>query len=127
MTRVDVDTGCMEVYDRQLRRFGVKLPLQLLALLTVQAIVLQPLESGLLSVGHGILPIVLDFARLGSVGDHFTISPAGSSRPFASQLATKYSIAATEVRLSEGHNGTKKKNDHSLPSVASLSMLHSPP
>ena len=43
MTRVaDVDAGCMGVYHRQLRRFGVKLPLQLLALLTVQAIALQP-------------------------------------------------------------------------------------
>jgi hypothetical protein len=66
----------------------------------------------------------LDFARLGSVGDHFTISPAGSSLAlFQGQLATKHFIAATEVRLCDGHDGTKENNDHSLPSMAPFIML----
>ena len=41
------------------------------------------------------------------------------------QLATKHSIAATEVRLRDGHNGTKENSDHSLPSMASFTMPRS--
>jgi len=46
-------------------------------------------------------------ARLGSVGDTYTISLAGSSLTFSGQLATKQLFAATEVILLIGHFGTK--------------------
>jgi hypothetical protein len=58
-------------------------------------------------------PVFLVYATSGSVGDHFTNSPAGSSLAFSGQLATKHSIAATEVRLCDGHIGTKGTNDYS--------------
>ena len=46
---------------------------------------------------------------LGSIRDHYANSPAGSSSPGRNQgLATKQWIAATEVRLNGGHEGTKK-------------------
>src|ERR1039457_7221759 len=48
-----------------------------------------------------------EFARLGSVGVYYTNSPAGSSLALSGQLATKQLIAATEVRLCDGHEGTK--------------------
>src|SRR5437773_4152874 len=124
----DIDTGCVRMHDRQFRRFGVELPLQLLALLTVQALALQPLESRFLSLRHGILPIDFGFcqARLGWRSLH-NLSGGVELGPLQAQLATKYSNAATEVRLRDGHNGTKEKHDHSLPSVASFSMLRSWP
>src|SRR5271163_2105872 len=52
----------------------------------------------------------LKLARLDSVGDHDTGFPAGSrSASFQSaNLATKQWTAATEIRLLDGHNGTRR-------------------
>jgi|SRR5271155_1187318 len=52
----------------------------------------------------------LKLARLDSVGDHDTGFPAGSrSASFQSaNLATKQWTAATEIRLFDGHNGTRR-------------------
>jgi len=45
---------------------------------------------------------------LGSVDSHFSVSQAGSSVAFFKvPLATKQSTATTEVRLRDGHKGTK--------------------
>jgi len=47
-------------------------------------------------------------AKLGSVGDHFhNLSGGVELGPFQDLLATKHSIAATEVRLCVGHEAPR--------------------
>jgi hypothetical protein len=54
-------------------------------------------------------PFAVEFARLGSVGDHDNRLSGGVESGFLqSQLATKQSTATTEVRLLDGHKGTKQ-------------------
>jgi hypothetical protein len=51
----------------------------------------------------------VELARLGSVGDHDNrLSGGVESGFFQSQLATKQWTATTEVRLLDGHKGTKR-------------------
>jgi hypothetical protein len=80
MTPIAHVNACGISMDDLQSRIGSLQPLlQLLALLAVQpAAPPQTLKSGHLPLSHGILSW-LEFARLGSVGVHYTNSPTGSS------------------------------------------------
>src|SRR5215472_8985738 len=62
-------------------------------------------------------------AKLGSVGDHFTISPAGSSL-LLFRTSSPPSIPSPQPR-SDSASGTRHQEycDHSLPSMARPSIL----
>ena len=102
-----IDSGCVRIHYLQRRILIGDLLFQLFASLAAQLAALQSLKSRHLALCHGILSLFLNSARLGSVGNRFTASPTGSSPAFSAALATTQQIAATEIMLSVGHEGTK--------------------
>ena len=104
----DVDAGGVGMHNFQLRTFRLKTSLQSPAFSPAQFLPLaQSLKTGHLSLGHAIVSLFLNWAKLGSVGHHSTDSLTGSSLAFTGQLATQHWIAATEVMLCDGHEGTE--------------------
>jgi hypothetical protein len=90
MARIAYIDACrIRMHHLQSRIGRVQSQLQFLALRAIQLSALQTLKSGHLPLRHGILSLLLDFARLGSVGVNYTNSLTGSSLAFSGQPATK--------------------------------------
>jgi hypothetical protein len=103
-----VNSGNMAMHNLQAGIVRGEPAHDLFPLFSIQRAILQTFEGGLFTLCHNVdlsLP-GLDQA-LGSIRDHYTNSPAGSGRLLPGMPATKQWIAATEVRLLNGHKAPK--------------------
>jgi hypothetical protein len=99
----DVNPGRVAMNDFQSRVLGLEPPPQFFALPAGQFPPLQSPECGHLSLCHGTLPLLLEFAGLGSVGDPLHNLSGWVELAFSGVSPPNNRPQSTEVTLGVGH------------------------
>src|SRR5450432_3082228 len=119
----------MGMHYLQSRIVRVNSPDQFLALLAVQLSVRQPLEGGLFAFGHlwGSIPWDSTRRSARSAITSQTLQRGQTGPGLPGTLATKLWTAAIEVRLKDGHKGTKVKATIACRARSPNSLAQRPP